>query len=250
MLSIDRVSATLTRFTMDRPPANAMTHEMILAVADNLAALNEEAEPPAVILTGAGERFFCAGGDIREITDNPSIAVPRMHGFHRMLVELERYKAPSLCAVNGYAVGGAMELLLHSDYVIASETAQFGFPEINNGLLPASKGIRKAAERLGRRIAERLLYSGDIIPADRALEFGLVDEVVSVDEVQDRTMAQAEKMRSKDMHLFWAIKEALNEAGAMSDDELEAHTIDHMKAYLSRDASNTARESFLNRKAK
>lgn len=249
MLSIDRISTTLTRFTMDRPPANAMTHEMILAFADNLAALNGEAEPPAVILTGAGERFFCAGGDIREITENPKVAIPRMQGFHKMLIELEHYKSPFLSAVNGYAVGGAMELLLHSDYVVASETAQFGFPEINNGLLPASKGIRKAAERLGRRMAERLLYSGDIISAARALEIGLVDVVVSAGEVQDLTLAQAEKMRSKDMYLFWAIKQTLNEAGFMGDEELEKHTIEHMKTYLSRDEANAARKSFLQRKA-
>lgn len=250
MLSIDRVSPTLIRFTLDRPPANAMTRDMILAVANNFAALNEDVEPPAIILTGAGERFFCAGGDIREITENPKVAVPRMHGFCKMLIELERYKGPFLCAVNGYAVGGAMELLLHSDYVVASETAQFGFPEINNGLLPASKGIRKAAERLGRRMAERLLYSGDIIPAARALEIGLVDEVVSADEVQDLTLAQAEKMRSKDMYLFWAIKQTLNEARIMSDEGLERRTIEHMNVYLSRDESNAARKSFLQRKAK
>ena len=249
MLNVESISPTLTCLTMNRPPANALTHEMISGLADKFAELGNADQPPAIILTGAGDRFFCAGGDIREVTDNPEVAIPRMHSFHRMLVELEGYKAPALCAVNGYAVGGAMELILNADYVVSSATAQFGFPEINHGLLPAAKGMRKTVERLGRRMAERLLYSGEIIPAERALEIGLVDEVVAAADLQDCAQEKAEAMRSKDMKLFWAIKRTFNDASLMTDDELEQRTVEDMKMYMANAETNSAREKFLKRKA-
>lgn len=250
MLTIDRVSATLVRLTMDRLPANALAHDLIKAVLGAFVELGEEADPPAIILTGAGDRFFSAGGDIREVTTNLNIAVPRMKDFHRLLIEMEDYRRPYVCAVNGYAVGGAMELVLHADYVVSSDSAQFGFPEINHGLLPAAKGIGKAMSRLGRRAAEKLLYSGELISAEKALANGLVDDVVSAGEVQERAKAQAEKLRSKNGNLFAAIKRTFNDAGGMTDDELEDRTINDMNAYLNSEEAAAAREHFLQRKAR
>ncbi len=250
MLTIDHVSAALVRMTIDKPPANALTHDLIQALVDALVLFGEEADAPAVILTGAGERFFSAGGDIREVATKPEAVVPRMRAFHRLLIALEGYRRPLVCAVNGYAVGGALELVLHADYVVSSESARFGFPEINHGLLPAAKGMRHAMNRLGRRVAERLLYSGDLVSAQEAHAIGLVDEVVGPHELQDRARVQAEKLRGKDMRLFSAIKRTFNDAAHMTDDELEERTISDMKDYLNREEAAAAREQFLQRKAK
>lgn len=249
MLRMDRLSTTLVRLTMDRPPANALSFELIQALAEDLARFGAEADAPAVILTGAGERFFSAGGDIREITVNADAAIPRMRAFHRLLVALEGYRCPLLCAVNGYAVGGALELVLFADHVVASEGARFGFPEINHGLLPAAKGMRQAINRLGRRAAERLLYSGDLVSAQEAQAMGLVDEIVGFHELQDRTRAAAETLRRKDMHLFSAIKRTFADAPGMTDEELEARTLGDMQDYLNRGETAAARDRFLQRKA-
>jgi enoyl-CoA hydratase/carnithine racemase len=250
MLRIDRASPALVRMTIDRPPANALTLDLIQALTDALIRFGEEAEAPAVILTGAGERFFSAGGDIREITTTADTALPRMRSFHRLLTVLEGYRCPLLCAVNGYAVGGALELVLYADYVVASENARFGFPEINHGLLPAAKGMRQAMNRLGRRTAERLLYSGELVSAQEARAMGLVDEVVGFQDVQNRTRIVAEALRLKDMHLFSAIKRTFNDATDMTDEELEARTLKDMQDYLSREETAVAREQFLQRKAR
>lgn len=250
MLRMDRLSTTLVRLTMDRPPANALSLDLIQALADDLARFGEEADAPAVILTGAGERFFSAGGDIREITIKAEAAIPRMRAFHRLLITLEGYRCPLLCAVNGYAVGGALELALFADYVVASDSARFGFPEINHGLLPAAKGMRQAMNRLGRRAAERLLYSGELVSAQEAQAMGLVDEIVGFYDLQDRTRAVAETLRLKDMHLFSAIKRTFNEAPRMTDEELEARTLSDMQDYLNREETAAAREQFLQRKAR
>ncbi|GLR78873.1 enoyl-CoA hydratase/isomerase family protein (plasmid) [Azospirillum oryzae] len=250
MLRMDRLSTTLVRLTMDRPPANALTLDLIQALADDLARFGEEAEAPAVILTGAGGRFFSAGGDIREITINAKAAIPRMRAFHRLLTALERYRCPLLCAVNGYAVGGALELVLFADHVVASDGAKFGFPEINHGLLPAAKGMRQAMNRLGRRAAERLLYSGELVSAQEAQAIGLVDEIVSFSDLQDRTRVVAETLRLKDMHLFSAIKRTFNDAAQMTDDELEERSLSDMQEYLNREETAAARERFLQRKTR
>ena len=243
MLRMDRLSTTLVRLTMDRPPANALTLDLIQALTDDLARFGEDVEAPAVILTGAGGRFFSAGGDIREITINAKAAIPRMRAF-------ERYRCPLLCAVNGYAVGGALELVLFADHVVASDGAKFGFPEINHGLLPAAKGMRQAMNRLGRRAAERLLYSGELVSAQEAQAIGLVDEIVSFSDLQDRTRVVAETLRLKDMHLFSAIKRTFNDAAQMTDDELEERSLSDMQEYLNREETAAARERFLQRKTR
>ena len=250
MLKIDRVSLTLEWLTIDRPPANALTHDLLQRLVERFVELGSDADAPAIVLTGSGERFFCAGGDIGEVSANPDIAVPRMQAFHRLLVEQERYGAPVVSAVNGYAVGAGMELVLYSDHVVASENARFGFPEINHGLLPAAKGIRQAVNRLGRRAAEEMLYTGELISAQQARQIGLVNEVVSPGELQDRARAQAEKLRDKDRHLFSAIKRTLTDVSVKTDEELEYRTIADMVDYMSRGETAVARERFLQRKAK
>jgi len=250
MLTIDRVSGSLVQLTIDRPPANALTFDLLQTLLETFIQLSQETDPPAVVLAGAGRRFFCAGGDIREITTNPGVAVPRMQTFHRLLVALESYERPVVCAVNGYAVGGGLELVLYADCVVASNSALFGFPEINHGLLPAAKGIRQTVNRLGRRVAERLLYGGDLVPAKKARAIGLIDEVVSIDALQACALGQATKLRDKDMHLFSAIKRTFNDAPFMTDHELEERTISDMKDYLDRGAATAARQQFLQRRAK
>lgn len=250
MLKVERVSPTLEWLTIDRPPANALTRDLIQKLVERFVELASDADAPAIILTGSGDRFFCAGGDIGEVSANPDIAVPRMQAFHRLLVEQERYRAPVLSAVNGYAVGAGMEIVLYSDHVVASENARFGFPEINHGLLPAAKGMRQAVNRLGRRAAEEMLYTGDLISAEQARQIGLVNEVVSPGELQDRARAQAEKLRDKDRHLFSAIKMTLADLPMMTDDDLAHRTTADMVDYMSRGETAAARQRFLQRKAK
>jgi enoyl-CoA hydratase/carnithine racemase len=164
------------------------------------------------------------------------------------MCELERYPAPIVAAVRGYAVGGALEFLLFTDNVIAGDNAQFGFPEINHGLLPATKGMRQAATLLGQRAARSLLYSGRLVDAERAREIGIVDEIVAVEQVDVRAVALAREMRDKDQHLFAAIKRSVGCTFQLSDSELEQMTVDDMRAYLDRGETADARARFLNRK--
>ncbi|MFP1683211.1 enoyl-CoA hydratase/isomerase family protein [Alloalcanivorax sp. C16-1] len=248
MISVERVSKEIALLTINRPPANALSRDLIVAIKDSIREFGSEPEPPALILSGEGDKFFSAGGDIREITEQPDMAIPRMREFHRMLCEVEHYAAPLICAVNGYAVGGALEIVLHADYVICSDNASFGFPEINHGLLPAAKGILQCAHRLGRRTAEKLLYSGDLISAQHAVKIGLVNKVVPIAGLAETALREARALRGKDLHLFSAIKGTLNNTVRMMDPELEEYTIRDMVRYLERESTANARQGFLNRK--
>lgn len=250
MLTIEPCGPKLESMTIDRPPANALIIDLIRQMADHFAIHAQAAEPPAIILRGAGDRFFCAGGDIREVTENVDIAIPRMEEFHRLLTVMERYPAPIICAVSGYAVGAGIELVLHSDHVVAAQNAKFGFPEINNGLLPAAKGVRQSINRIGRRMTEHMLYTGDAIDASAALACGLVNEVVAIDELQNRAKEQAKLLGGKDAHLFAAIKRTLADVDRMTDQELGERATSDMAEYLGRAETVAAREKFLNRKEK
>jgi len=242
-LLIDR-DLDLVTMTMNRPPANALNNGLVERLLDAFRALASQAAPPGIVLTGQGARFFSAGGDIKEVT-GIEISRPRMRSFHALLCEMERYPAPLVCAVRGYAVGGALEFLLHADYVIANGECKIGFPEINHGLLPAAKGMRKAVQKLGLRDARALLYWGELVDAGKALEIGAVDEIAATSDVTSRALEVCKHLRGKDQRLFAAIKRSLNLTDRMDDASLEAMTIEDLGAYLTGDSSADARARFL-----
>ena len=236
--------------TMNRPPANALNVDLISVLLNRIQSFARDEAPPGIVLTGGGDRFFSAGGDIKEVS-TVEVATPRLKMFHALLCEMESYPSPLVCAVRGYAVGGAFEFLLHADYVVANPECQVGFPEINHGLLPAVKGMRQAAQKLGQRTAKQLLYWGELIDVAKALEIGAVDQVVDTNKVTDQALSICHTLRKKDRKLFDAIKRSLNLTGQMSDDELDAMTIDDLKLYLEEESSAEARARFLwkNKKA-
>jgi enoyl-CoA hydratase/carnithine racemase len=248
-LILTNIDADLVQLTINRPPANALSGALIEALMFTLNRLAQQNSPPGVVLTGAGERFFSAGGDINEVADH-ALAISRMEDFHSLLCQLERYPRPIVCAVRGYAVGGAFEIILHSDYIVASPRSHFGFPEINHGLLPAAKGMRQTAVRLGHRAARSLLYSGALISAEDALTTGAIDEIAENDDVLAGAIAKCRELSGKDSQLFSAIKRTLYQSPEMTDRELLEMTLDDLNGYLDDAKSADARSQFLTRNKK
>jgi enoyl-CoA hydratase/carnithine racemase len=248
ILIIER-DGDVVSLTMNRPPANAVNFELIAALERHISTLAAEESPPGIVLTGLGDRFFSAGGDIKEIV-GIEIAAPRIRTFHALLCTMERYPAPIVCAVRGYAVGGALEFLLFADYVVANPESRIGFPEINHGLLPATKGMRQAVQRLGLRAARALLYRGDLVDAQKALEIGAIDEIASTADVSRRALEVCQLLRGKDQKLFAAIKRSLNLTDQMDDESLEAMTVQDLGCYLTEGRSADARERFLSKSEK
>ena len=250
-LILTSVDADLVQITINRPPANALSGALIAALMSTFARLAEQAFPPGVILTGAGERFFCAGGDINEVSDH-GLAISRMRDFHGLLCQLEQYPRPLVCAVRGYAVGAGFEIVLHADYVVSAPQSRFGFPEINHGLLPAAKGMRHAAAILGFRKARSLLSSGILISAENALVAGAIDEIVEDNDVLDKAVTRCRELVLKDPNLYSSIKKTLRQGLQMTDAALLEMTLSDLNGYLGDSKSADARSQFLtkNKKAK
>jgi enoyl-CoA hydratase/carnithine racemase len=245
-LILTRIDTDLVQITINRPPANALSGLTINGLMSTLSELAKEDSPPGIVLTGAGERFFSAGGDINEVVDH-ELAIRRMKDFHTLLCLIEHYPRPFVSAVRGYAVGAGFEIVLHADYVVASPQSNFGFPEINHGLLPAAKGMRHATALLGHRVARALLFSGTLISAERALATGAIDEIAESDDVLDRAIATCRALCAKDAQLFSAIKRTLVQSPQMTDAALLDMTLNDLGGYLGNPKSADARSQFLNR---
>ncbi len=167
--------------TLDRPNVlNALNLLMLHELHDALGALENDDAVRAVILTGSGERAFAAGADIGELNalrgalDGAALA----RKGQALTLRIERMRKPVIAAVNGYALGGGCELAMACDIRIASESARFGQPEVNLGLLPGYGGTQRSARLLGRGMAMYLCLSGETIDANEALRIGLVQRVV------------------------------------------------------------------------
>jgi len=230
--------------TLDRPPANALNRALLLAMTD-LFRDRGERHPPPVVITGAGERFFCVGGDIKE-ADGPAgdPIADRMRGFHNLLVAMERYPAPVIAAVNGDCVGGGVEYALFADAVLAVPHARFGFPEIRHGLLPADKGIQRLVRLIGTRAARDLLLSGELIGADQAARLGLVDAIVEPDRLVAEALDRAREAGRRAPVLYAAVKHAVNDYDDIEDQQRVEMTLAKAASWFNDPVARSLREGW------
>jgi len=244
-LRIEDLAERLCVLTLDRPPANALTSDLIEAITTTIRDLARRSDPPVVLLAAEGERFFCAGGDIKELDGTePEHALRRMERFHHMLLALSAYPSAIVVAVRGYAAGGGLELALMGDVVIAGEGAKFGFPEIRNGLMPAIMGIRRAVESLGRQAAFDLLSSGRFLSAPEALALGLAQTVVPDTAVLTRATEAATELAAKDPLILGILKRAV-QGGDAGPEAMRRRTLTEFRKILTRPAAVEARQRFL-----
>lgn len=236
--------------TLNRPPANAMNRELIGELATLFGDIAERPDAPAVVLTGNGDRFFSAGGDIKELDGVQADEIgARMRAFHALLVAMDRYPRPIVSAVNGHCIGGGMEVALFSDTVLAVGTARFGFPEIDHGLLPADKGLQRANRILGVPVTRRIVLSGKLFDAQHALQIGLVDEVVTDQEALARAaLAAADQAGSKAGVLYAALKRSVNPIDEAGDVASLQRTLTAAEAYFDDPTARALRMRWSDRK--
>jgi enoyl-CoA hydratase len=148
-------------------------------------------------MTGAG-KAFCAGADIEEMRGMSTIDAKRYsEQGHALGAFIEELPFPVIAAVNGFALGGGCELALSCDFIYASDVAKFGQPEVNLGVIPGFGGTQRLARRVGIGMARELIYSGEIIAADKALAIGLANAVIAKDELLPRVRALATTIAGK-----------------------------------------------------
>jgi enoyl-CoA hydratase len=181
METVDNV-ATLT---VSRPESlNALNSEVLGELECALYGLDLDTGVRAVVLTGAGDRAFVAGADIKEMAGMSAL---EGHAFARkgqqVMLLMERMKKPVIAAVNGYALGGGLELALACDFIYASATARLGFPEVTLGIIPGFGGTQNLARLIGPNRANEMIFTGRLLDAAKACTWGIVNEVFPPEEL-------------------------------------------------------------------
>ncbi len=200
--------------TVNRPDAlNALDVATLTELRDRLVELAQDAEARVVVLTGAGEKAFVAGADIKYMS-GLGVAEARAWGAlgHEAGRLLETMPKPTIAAINGFALGGGCELALACDLRYASTTAKLGQPEINLGIIPGWGGTQRLARATTLGFAKELILTGRLVGADEARERGLVNAVFESAELLDKTLETARQLAAKSPIALAAAKEAVNRA--------------------------------------
>jgi len=192
--------------TINRPESlNAQTIKELSTAIDEL---NNDTTFRAVIITGSGEKSFVAGADIKEFTDLGQKEAEELarNGHNSLFNKIENMNKPVIAAINGFALGGGLELAMACHIRYASENAKLGLPEVTLGLIPGYGGTQRLPKLVGKGIANEMIFSAKMITAQKAKEIGLVNEVYSIEELLTKTKELASLIaRNSPMALAKAI---------------------------------------------
>lgn len=196
--------------TINRPKAmNAINQATLLELNQLFQQL--ETDVQVVILTGSGEKAFVAGADISEMQTIDAMAARRFAQLgHQLGATIENLSIPVIAAVNGFALGGGCELAMACDIRLACETARFGQPEVNLGVIPGFGGTQRLVRLIGKGRASELIYTGDMIDAAEALRIGLVNKVVPANDLLPVAQKMAAKIVTKGSIAIGLAKSAIN----------------------------------------
>jgi len=223
---------TVAVVTIDRQEAlNALNVETLTALRDRLRELAEDDSARVVVLTGAGERAFVAGADIKYMSGLGSDAAKEWGALgHETARLLEEMPKPTIAAINGFALGGGCELALGCDLRYASSRAGLGQPEIKLGIVPGWGGTQRLARICGLGVAKELVFTGQQVDAERALQIGLVNAIA--DPVLDHALEVAQRLAAMSPVALRVAKRLLN----LSPDALEREAEEFGDLFASEDA--------------
>ena len=201
----------------NRPPVNAFTRTMVEEVRASLLAALEDPAVRVVVIASAVDRYFSAGADLKEFQTMDKAGMTAWVDLcHEIANLLRASPKPLLAALHGTAVGGGLEITLHCDVRFAASDAKFGQPEIQIGFIPPIATTQALARLIGRPRTLQYLYSGAMIDADEALNWGLVDELVAPDALRARVQAYADELAGKSATALKAIRQSVTLGAGMS----------------------------------
>ncbi|RLB39007.1 MAG: enoyl-CoA hydratase/isomerase family protein [Deltaproteobacteria bacterium] len=192
----------------NRPKAlNAINPDVLNELEDALEKIEQDKEVRVLVLTGEGEKAFVAGADISVMVNlNPLQGYNFSRRGQELLFKIESLPIPVIACVNGFALGGGTEIAMACDFIYASESAKFGQPEINLGIVPGFGGTQRLARLVGKAMAKELCMTGVIISAEEAKQIGLVNKVFPPDKLWEETMKTAQVLASKGKVSMRAVK--------------------------------------------
>lgn len=200
---------------LNNPPMNVVTLDLTRQMGEALANLAADPDVGALILTGEGDRAFCAGSDIKEfpgLVEKQAIVSTKLRFENKTYGEVAHFPKPTIAAIKGLALGGGLELAAGCDFLIASEVSRLGLPEIKLGGFPGSGGTVRVTRRIGLARATEMMLLGDMIDAQTALAWGLLNRVVPAGQVRAVAIEIGERLAAGPAQAMYACKLALRDA--------------------------------------
>ncbi len=211
-LIVETPSAGVILIRLNRPAAlNALNSQLLGELSAALDDAEADAAVRCLVLTGS-ERAFAAGADIKEMSDKTYAQMFAMDFFGPAARRIEQFRKPIIAAVAGYALGGGCELAMLCDFIIAAETAKFGQPEINLGVMPGIGGTQRLTRFVGKSKAMEMILTGRMMDAAEAERAGLVSRVVAADQLVEEALAAAAKIAGQSPLAVAMNKELVNTA--------------------------------------
>nr|WP_242528963.1 enoyl-CoA hydratase/isomerase family protein [Ramlibacter ginsenosidimutans] len=203
--------------TINRPDKhNAFAPGLIAELQDALDRADADADVAALVVTGAGSKSFVAGNDVQALAGMDSVAAYRdMLAGQRLMQRLHEFAKPTIAMVNGYALGGGFELALACDFIVASATAKFGFPEITLNTMPGWGGTQLAVKKMGLAHAKEMVLTGRHYRVEECREFGFITRVVPLEQLRNETLAFAESLVRHHPFALEMAKRAVNRAAEL-----------------------------------
>ena len=241
-----RVSVLTINRPEKRNALNQATRDEILLALDSLYLSDQR----VLVITGAGEKAFIAGADITEFEGRTALDQRAVMKQRRVFDAIEECPLPVIAMINGYCLGGGMELALSCDIRIAGQNAKLGQPEINLGIIPGGGGTQRLTRLVGEGKSMELILTGDIIDAGIGYDLGLVNHVYPPDELRASTMSIAARMADKSPVALRLAKESIKNASRMGVREaMERETDLFCLAFTSEDKDEGVRAFIEKRKA-
>jgi enoyl-CoA hydratase len=223
---------------LNRPKVlNALNSELVLELVQALEELDRDQSVYVVILTG-DEKAFAAGADLKEMSEATPVSLVLGRRFE-LWDRIRKISKPIIAAVSGYCLGGGNELAMNCDIIIASETATFGQPEVNVGIMPGAGGTQRLTRAVGKQKAMEIILTGKAVSADEAHRIGLVNRVVPAESLMDEAKKMANEIASKPPISVRAAKEAILRA---QDTTLEVGLDFERKAFYTLFATEDSKE--------
>jgi enoyl-CoA hydratase len=240
----------IATLTINRPEKrnalNQSTRDEILQALDELQGTDNR----VLVITGAGDKAFIAGADIGEFEGRTALTQREVMKQRRIFDAVEEFPKPVIAMINGFCLGGGLELALACDIRIAADSAKLGQPEINLGIIPGGGGTQRLTRLVGEGKAMELILTGDLIDAAEARSLGLLNDVVPAAELRDRVAGMAARISEKSPVALRMAKDAVKSAARMNLREgLERETDLFCLTFSSEDKAEGVRAFFEKRKA-
>ena len=251
MVLLQRLDDGVALVTLNTPPLNLMSVQLNHRLYGVLEEIEQDDAIRVVVLTGAGEKCFSAGADVKEFArfvKAGTMVSEKLKFECEVLNRLEDLPQPTIAALNGIVLGGGIEMALCCDYRILAQEVTLGFPEIGIGLFPGSGGLVRLPQLVGKTKAKELMLFGEKISAQEALDIGLVNEIRPKGQVLERALERAKSLAKMPRQSLRAVKKGVNDVCTMPTVQGVAYSLGLMSQVLTTDDAQEGVNAFLEKR--